>query len=105
MMGSAPDEIWGKYNNYRSNGVAISAVVHIVLIGLIFSGLLVSNHIAQKVERQETVTLIAPSPDTYALPVPKKLVSGGRGGGAPQWLPAPQGPMPQRPLPPTPPPT
>ena len=38
-MGSAPDEVWGKYNNYRSNGVAISAVVHVVLIGLIFSGL------------------------------------------------------------------
>jgi len=94
-MGSAPDEIWGKYNNYRSNGVAISAVVHVVLIGLIFSGLLVSNHIAQKVEQQETVTLIAPSPDTYALPVAKKLVSGGGGGGDHDVLPAPKGRMPK----------
>ena len=94
-MGSAPDEIWGKYNNYRSNGVAISAVVHVVLIGLILSGVLVSSHIAQKIERQETVTLIAPSPDTFALPVAKKLVSGGGGGGDHDSLPAPKGRMPK----------
>jgi len=94
-MGSAPDEIWGKYNNYRSNGVLISAVVHVVLIGLLLSGVLVSNHIAQKIERQETVTLIAPSPDTYAVPVAKTVVSGGGGGGDHDKLPAPKGRMPK----------
>ena len=29
----APDEIWGQYNNYRANGVVVSAIVHVALIG------------------------------------------------------------------------
>ena len=29
-----PDQIWGQYNNYRANGVAASAIVHIALLGL-----------------------------------------------------------------------
>ena len=33
-----PDEIWGQYNNYRANGVVVSAIVHIVLIGVLVSG-------------------------------------------------------------------
>jgi len=29
-----PDQIWGQYNNYRANGVAISAIVHLAEFGL-----------------------------------------------------------------------
>lgn len=86
----APDQIWGRYNNYRSNGVAVSAVIHIAVIGLLVSGVFVSHQITQKQTRQ-VVTLIAPSPDTYALPVAKKVVSGGGGGGDRDALPAPKG--------------
>ena len=43
-----PDEIWGKYNNYRSNGVAISAVIHVAVIGLLLSGFSVSHQITQR---------------------------------------------------------
>ena len=85
-----PDQIWGQYNNYRANGVAVSAIVHVGLVVLLLSGVFVSHQITQRQERQ-VVTLIAPSPDTYALPVAKKVISGGGGGGDRDVLPAPKG--------------
>jgi TonB family protein len=85
-----PDEIWGRYNNYRSNGVAISAVIHAAVIALLLSGVFVTHQITERVTRQ-TVTLIAPSPESYALPVAKKVVSGGGGGGDHDPIPAPKG--------------
>jgi protein TonB len=85
-----PDQIWGTYNNYRANGVAVSAVIHIAVIGLLLSGIFVSHQITQRQTRQ-VVTLIAPSPDTYALPISKKVISGGGGGGDRDPLPAPKG--------------
>jgi len=90
----APDDIWGHYNNYRSNGVAISAIVHVAVIGLLLSGVFVSHQVIQKAETQR-VTLIAPSPETYALPAAKKVVSGGGGGGDRDALPAPKGQLPK----------
>src|SRR5262249_61582216 len=74
-----PDEIWGRYNNYRSNGVAISAVIHVAVIGLLLSGVFVTHQITERVTRQ-TVTLIGPSRESYALPVAKTVISGGGGG-------------------------
>ena len=85
-----PEQIWGQYNNYRANGVAVSAMIHIAVIGLLLSGVFVSHQITQRQERQ-VVTLIAPSPDSYALPVSKKVVSGGGGGGDRDPIPAPKG--------------
>lgn len=90
MRASAPDEIWGRYNNYRANGVAVSAIVHLAIIGLLLSGVLVSHQIVQR-ETKQTVTLIAPSPETYAMPVAKKVISGGGGGGDHDVIPAPKG--------------
>src|SRR6266851_4646924 len=76
-----PDAIWGQFNNYRSNGLAGSAAVHIVLLALILASATLGHQVVQKVQEHETVTLIAPSPDSYALPVAKKVASGGGGGG------------------------
>jgi protein TonB len=91
-----PDAIWGHYNNYRSNGLAGSAVVHVVLLGLILGSSLLGRHaVVARAEQHETVTLIAPSPDSYALPVAKKVVSGGGGGGDRDPLPAPKGRLPK----------
>lgn len=87
----APDEIWGQYNNYRSNGVAISAVIHVALIGALLSGAFFGHQVVQKITQHEHVTLIAPSPESYALPTAKKVVSGGGGGGDHDPLPAPKG--------------
>src|SRR5215472_8322107 len=85
-----PDQIWGHYNNYRSNGLVISAIVHVAIIGLLLSGILVSHEVVQKITRQN-VTLIAPSPETYALPAAKKVISGGGGGGDHDVVEAPKG--------------
>jgi len=86
----APDDIWGRYNNYRTNGVVVSAILHVAVIGLLLSGVFVSHQIVQKVMR-EKVTLIAPSPESYAMPVAKKAISGGGGGGDHDAIPAPKG--------------
>jgi len=34
---SAPDAIWGQFNNYRSCGLVGSAIVHVALLGLILT--------------------------------------------------------------------
>ena len=91
----APDLIWGQYNNYRANGVAVSALVHMGLIGLLLSGAFFGRQIVQKVVPHEHVTLIAPTLDNFALPVSKKVVSGGGGGGDHDVLAAPKGRMPK----------
>lgn len=90
-----PDEIWGQYNNYRTNGVVVSAVVHMCLLGLLLSGALFGHQIVERVVSRPTVTLIAPSPDSYTLPTSKKIVSGGGGGGDHDRLPAPKGRLPK----------
>ncbi len=91
----APEAIWGQYNNYRSNGLIGSAIVHAVLLALILGGALFGHQVVQQVEQHETVTLIAPPPDSYALPVAKKVVSGGGGGGDRDRIPAPKGALPK----------
>jgi periplasmic protein TonB len=90
-----PDEIWGRYNNYRTNGIVTSAIVHVVLLGLLLSGALFSHQVAAKVLPHEHVTLIAPPLESYALPVAKKVVGGGGGGGDHDKLPAPKGALPK----------
>ena len=91
----APDAIWGQFNNYRSNGLVGSAVVHIAVLGLILGAATFGHRVVQQVQQHETVTLIAPSPDSYALPVAKKVVSGGGGGGDHAPLPATKGRLPK----------
>jgi periplasmic protein TonB len=93
---AGPEAIWGQYNNYRSNGVAMSAVIHIGLLGLILATASFGHQVVQQVRQQrEIVTLVAPSPDSYALPVAKLVVSGGGGGGDHDPLPAPKGRLPK----------
>jgi TonB family protein len=92
---AAPDAIWGQFNNYRSNGLAGSVVVHVIALGLILSAATFGHQVVQKVQEHQTVTLIAPSPETYALPVAKKIASGGGGGGDHDRLPATKGRLPK----------
>jgi periplasmic protein TonB len=89
-----PDAIWGQYNNYRSNGLAGSVIVHIVLLGVILAATF-SPKVVPLVKPHETVVLIAPSPDSYALPVAPKVVAGGGGGGERAPLPPPKAALPK----------
>jgi len=91
----APEAIWGQFNNYRSNGLIGSVVVHVVLLGLILSSAVYGRQVVQQVRQHQAVILIAPSPDSYALPAAKKIVSGGGGGGDHDRLPATKGRLPK----------
>src|SRR5258707_15703161 len=73
----ADEEIWGQYNNYRSNGLVGSLIVHVVVVGLVLVGATFSHQIVEQATQRQIVTLIAPSPDSYALQPNKKIVSGG----------------------------
>jgi len=94
-ISDSPYEIWGQFNNYRANGVATSAVVHVVIIGLILASATFGHQIVQKVAPREHVTLIAPTPDSYTLPTSTKVVGGGGGGGEHDALPVPKGRLPK----------
>jgi len=92
---AGPDAIWGHYNNYRSNGLVASAVVHIALIGSLLASASLRHEVIAAVQPQPTVTLIAPSPETYTLPPSKKEVAGGGGGGDHDRLPPTKGRLPK----------
>ena len=51
--------------------------------------------LCKKLLERQHVTLIAPSPETYAMPDRKEVVSGGGGGGDHDPLPAPKGRLPK----------
>lgn len=92
----APDAIWGQFNNYRSNGLMGSAVVHAAFLALVLGGATFGHQVVQQeVQKHETVTLIAPSPEAYTMPVAKKIVSGGGGGGDHDKIPATKGRLPK----------
>lgn len=90
-----PEAIWGQFNNYRSNALALSVIVHAALISLILAGTMFVPRVVPQVAQHETVTLIAPSLDSYALPISKQIASGGGGGGDHERLPAPKGKLPK----------
>lgn len=90
-----PPVIWGQYNNYRSAGLKGSVIVHAVLIGVIFASAMFGHRVVEQVKKHEVVTLIAPSPDSYAMRPSIKEVAGGGGGGDHDALPAPKGRLPK----------
>ncbi len=90
-----PGEVWGQYNNYRAAGLKGSAVIHALLVAGILVSTMFGHKIVQQVSKHEVVTLIAPSPESYALPAAKKVVSGGGGGGDKDPLPATKGRLPK----------
>ena len=94
-MSYPPGEVWGKFNNYRKNGLVGSAIVHVVLVALLFLAAAVGHQVVVAAKQREVVTLIAPSPDSYILQTSKKVVGGGGGGGDRDPLPVPKGRLPK----------
>jgi protein TonB len=88
-------EVWGQYNNYRANGLVVSGIVHVVLLGVIVAGAAVAHQVVQPAKQRENVILIEPSPDSYIFRTSNKLVGGGGGGGDHDPLPAPKGRLPK----------
>jgi periplasmic protein TonB len=72
-----------------------SAIIHIALVGLIVGGAIFGRPVAEQLQQRQTVTLIAPPPDSYTLPASKREVSGGGGGGDHDRLRAPKGRLPK----------
>ncbi len=90
-----PGVSWGRYNNYRTNGLVGSALIHAILIGLILAGAMFRHEVTERIQTREAVMLIAPSPDMYMLPSSKQDISGGGGGGERAPLPASKGRLPK----------
>ncbi len=61
----------------------------------LLSGAFIGHQVVQKVASRQSVILIAPSPESYALPTSRKVISGGGGGGDHDRLPAPKGRLPK----------
>jgi periplasmic protein TonB len=95
QMSYPPGEVWGKFNNYRKNGLVGSAIVHVVLVALLLLAAAVGHQVVVQAKKREVVTLIAPSPDSYIFQTAKKVVGGGGGGGDRDPLPAPEGRLPK----------
>lgn len=91
----APREVWGQFNNYRANGLVVSGIVHVALVGLILAGAAIGHQVVVQAKQREVVLLVAPSPDSYILRTSSKVVGGGGGGGDRDPLPASKGRLPK----------
>ncbi len=89
-------DIWGEYN-YKKKGAVSSVLLHLAVIGGIVGLTIAGRHVVQQVQKQETVTLIAPDPSTYMPLSTKKndTIAGGGGGGDRDKIVAPKGKLPK----------
>jgi periplasmic protein TonB len=90
-----PGGSWDVPGSRKRSGV-VSGVIHVVVVAAVLALSAVS---ARQIQRPqpvpEHVTLIAPSPDVYMLPLARQEAGGGGGGGDHDKLPAPQGRLPK----------
>ncbi|MDT8068361.1 MAG: energy transducer TonB [Terriglobia bacterium] len=89
-------EIWGDYN-YRRRGAWGSAVLHALAVGGLIAISIMGAKVVHEVQKQETVSLIAPDISQYVPMSAKKNddVGGGGGGGDRDKLKAPKGRLPK----------
>jgi periplasmic protein TonB len=87
---------WGRSGVSATRSAVGSILVHALIIAGIFwlLSLSTNNEVRPIVKPIETVTLIAPSPESYALRVATKQAAGGGGGGDRDKIEAPRGELP-----------
>ncbi len=92
--------IWGEYDNHRQAGIG-SMMVHAAMIGFLIYISIAAPKIVNQVKPTESITYVAPPPDTQVYtptqvkPAPAKG-GGGGGGGDRDKLVAPKGKLPKQ---------
>lgn len=88
-------ESWGQYKVSKTRSALGSIFAHALIIGAV-AAISLAPHPVQVTERPpEKVTLIAPPPESYALPVATQQAGGGGGGGDHEKIEAPKGKLPK----------
>jgi periplasmic protein TonB len=86
---------WGQYRVSKTRSALGSILAHTVVVGAIAAVSFLPHKAQSEIKPTEAVTLIAPSPETYALPLATKQAGGGGGGGDREKVEAPRGELPR----------
>ncbi len=88
-------ESWGQYKVSKTRSAVGSIIAHALIVGAVAAVYLWPHPIQVAVRPPEHVTLIAPPPESYALPVATQQAAGGGGGGDREKIEAPKGKLPR----------
>ena len=86
---------WDRSGVSRTRRVLGSILVHALFIGAIAAVMLLPHQVRSEAKPVVRVTLIAPSLESYALPIATKQAAGGGGGGDRDRIEAPRGQLPR----------
>ncbi len=86
---------WGRHRVATTRSALGSILAHTLFIGAIALFGFLPREVRSEAKPRETVTLIAPSLESYALPLATKQAEGGGGGGDRDKLEAPRGALPR----------
>jgi periplasmic protein TonB len=86
---------WDRSGVSRTRRVLGSILVHALFIGAIAAVMLLPHEVRSEAKPVVRVTLIAPSLESYALPLATKQAAGGGGGGDRDRIEAPRGQLPR----------
>jgi protein TonB len=85
---------WGQYRVSTTRSALGSILAHVLIIGAILALTLLPHQVRSEAKPVARVTLIAPSLESYALPLATKEAGGGGGGGDRDRIAAPRGELP-----------
>lgn len=86
---------WGQYRVSKTRSALGSILAHVLVIAAIAAFALLPHKVLPQAKPVLTVTLIAPSLESYALPIAVKQAGGGGGGGDRDKIEAPRGQLPR----------
>ena len=86
---------WGQYRVSKTRSALGSILAHVMIIGAILALTLLPHQVRSETKPVARVTLIAPSLESYALPLATKQAGGGGGGGDRDRIEAPRGELPR----------